>query len=154
MTRDITITKDLLCKLTDKEIFAAGKQLAGFRSKERELDDRKKRMSADLAAEDKTIQAEISKISQVVSTGEETRQVKCRWEYDWEAGKKHLRRLDTEEIIQEVDITDAEKQEELDMKQDEDVCKLEAGETPPEGTGPEDDGVEYYQPADQEPAGD
>jgi hypothetical protein len=109
-------TEYVKCLFTDEEITAAARDLARSTQKRASIEQRKKEVDAALKGE---IEAEISvigRLSTYINTGYEYRDVECRVELDTPvAGKKRIVRLDTEEEVKIIQMTDDDKQMALDL---------------------------------------
>jgi hypothetical protein len=103
-------TRDLACKLTDTELINYGHDLSGMLLKavkiEIEAKDKAKAYKDQITA----IEVESGVKVRALDTGEETRSVDCRWEYDFTHNTKTLRRLDTWEVIETKAIEEHERQ--------------------------------------------
>jgi len=108
----------LPCKLSEKELLQAARELAANTQDMDALENRKKRVNDDIKAEVSKLEAEISVNSRKISTGEEYRLVPCEWKKDFTVGVKRLRRLDTDEVIKEKNIEQHERQTYLLAKEE------------------------------------
>ena len=81
-------------------------------------EERKKSVTAELAADVKRHQDEVSNQSQLVSNGYEYRDIKCEIQYHVpEKGKKTIIRIDTGEIVRVAFMTGQDMQEAFDFDQ-------------------------------------
>ena len=104
------ITKLLECKLTPEELQRYGMQLAHQNQELARLEDRKKRAMSQLKSEIDAAQAEINCIAQTLARGYEEREVECEILYNTpEDGIKTIRRTDTGETIQVLQMSREEK---------------------------------------------
>ena len=102
----------LPCVLTQEEFLDRSKKLAKANEDAEDLAKRKKDVTADFSAQQKKVEARIGVLTRVVSSGKEYRDgVKCVWIFDYTAGIKKLKRLDTQEIIREAAISQLERQQ-------------------------------------------
>lgn len=83
-----------------------------------ELEARKKRLTADLKAEQETAEAEVQKLSRFVNDEYDYRMIECEWHFHQpKNGTKQLIRLDTGEISKEVFMSGAEMQDNLPFEE-------------------------------------
>ena len=105
----------LPCQLTDEEIIEKAKESAELvvlvESKTGELaraktafNDKKKVLEEDIETNSRKFQL----LSAQVDSGEEKRDVDCEATFDYEAGKVTVKRLDTDEVIEEREMTEDE----------------------------------------------
>lgn len=106
-------TEQLPCTLTNTELLSVSRDLAQAHQDIEATKNRKAEFNSQISADLKKKAADVESLSLKISTGKEFRPVKCVWEYNWEAGKKKLRRLDTEEAVRVVEITEQERQESM-----------------------------------------
>lgn len=107
----------LPCRLTSDEENAKGKELAALHTKLQVLEQRKKAFNDDIKSQIAGAEANISTLSQQIGTGIEHRDVNCFWRYDQpQPGDKTLVREDTMEIVRIDEMTDDDKQAELDLE--------------------------------------
>lgn len=107
----------LPCELTSFESNAKGKELAALHTKLQVLEQKKKAFNDDIKSQVAGTEANISTLSQQIGTGIEHRDVNCFWQYDRpQLGDKTLIREDTMEIVRVEEMSDADKQAELDLE--------------------------------------
>ena len=107
--------KSLKVELTEAEILAYSRQLAKANQDEVQIEARLKEVKDDFKHQSSKVIAEIGMLSSRINSGEEYREVECRWEYNWHKGEKRLIREDTGEVIGEQVITDYERQEQIKL---------------------------------------
>jgi len=118
MIEKVQVDEFLPCKLSEKELLQAARELAANTQDMDALEGRKKRVNDDIKAEVSKLEAEISVNSRKISTGEEYRIVPCEWEKDFTTGIKKMRRLDTLDVVKEKNIDQSERQIYLLAKED------------------------------------
>ena len=108
--------RQLPCALTDTDRVRLGNELAEALGTEEEL-------AAELAAfktEHKSrllpVQAKVARLSNCLRDGTEQREVECLVVRDLKAGSVKIIRTDTEELVDERAMTDAERQVDLNDK--------------------------------------
>lgn len=119
----VKITKILPVKLTQDEMVNMSKDLARENQDLGQVEDKKKDVVADFAAQTKKHEANISRLSRMVSTETEYRDVDCVWDFDYKKGNKVLIRTDTKEKIDEREITQDDRQRKLDEQKTENKTK-------------------------------
>ncbi len=107
--------EELPCQLTNEEKIDFSLKLAGLFQQQMEIEEKKKQAVNEFGARLKKVGGEIHYFSNVISSGKESRNVKCTLEYLWAAGKKILTRLDTNEVVSEEIISDFERQQHMDF---------------------------------------
>lgn len=105
----------LPCKLTQKEIYESGKSLADALKRVDECEVRLEGMKQQIKAEITQAQGEAAKFRSLVATEVEHRMVDVEVRLDWRRGKKETVRMDTGELLRTDDITDEERQRELNL---------------------------------------
>jgi hypothetical protein len=102
--------RELYCPLTPHELTQRSAELAHLIQKQTETEVEKKSvMSAFTDRINKGIM-DIRVMARVVAEERERRQVECKWEYDYERGIKQLVRLDLSEIVEEIPLSEKERQ--------------------------------------------
>lgn len=96
--------------LTQEELIDRSRKLAKANQDNTELENQKKDVVADFNAQAKKIESILGMLSRIVSTGKEYRDVKCVWTFNYTQGYKELKRLDTEEIVRHVELSQTERQ--------------------------------------------
>lgn len=111
-----TIERHVKYIFTDPELLQIGKDLADKSNALQELNGAKKRVTSDFGAKIAAAESEIGILSRNISTGAEYRMVKCSQELNSPVlGKKTIRRNDTFEAIETVDMTQEEMQTTLEF---------------------------------------
>lgn len=123
------VVEELPCKLTDEERSDKGVALAGLHQQRLEIEEKKKTAMSDFNARIKKVGGDIHYLSTVVNSGKESRNVKCRMDYDWTTGKKTLIRLDTDEVVREEVISDFERQQHIQFVERENSKAVENAES-------------------------
>jgi ABC-type molybdenum transport system ATPase subunit/photorepair protein PhrA len=112
-----TISKSLLCKLTDEERKDFGIKLATTLEEVQRVEEEKKRKADHYKDRIGGLQATADELRRKVSTGQEWRDVECVVILDEPAkGIKSISRTDTGEVIETKPMTDADKQLQLDLE--------------------------------------
>lgn len=108
--------RQLRVNLTDKERIELGRQLAQSSQKLETIAEDKKASMAQFKADESAAQAKIATLSQQIANGYRLDAVRCEWLLDTpEVGKKQLVRLDTKEVLETLDMNDADKQGNLPL---------------------------------------
>lgn len=101
---------------TDEEKLELGKQLAEAHNDSAQVESDLDRVKADFKAKQSVLDEKIGSLSRGISTGYQMKDTKCKWEMDKpKANWKTLRRLDTEEVVETVEMTTADKQSEIPL---------------------------------------
>ncbi len=103
----------LVCILSEKELIEKSKELAKHNEDLAGAEDRKKDLMADITAQIKKHEANIGVLARIVSQGKEYRNVPCEWRKNFTTGRKTLIRLDTYDVIKDMEIDDNERQSPL-----------------------------------------
>lgn len=118
--KEVRVKKDvqhLRCNFTEAEINEKAKILASENRNYSEIENDKKSVTADFAARLAESKAKIDRISNNINSGYELRRVNVEIRlHDPVEGKKTIVRLDTNEVVETVQMSDAEMQEELDFE--------------------------------------
>lgn len=120
MTHNIgkPINRFLPVPLTIDEKVDYGRKLAQMHQEYSSVEVEKKSAADEFKERLDMIDGRIAHLSQVVRTGEEFRDVECRWRYLFETNVKELIRMDTGEITETAAITPEERQLMLQMEQE------------------------------------
>ena len=108
-------TEELSCELNDVEWNARAHELAEAHTATEAKKERKKSVMAELNADLKIAEARETKLSNIVATNHEMREVVVEVRYDYDKGTVSKTRTDTKEKIMERELTDAERQAELEL---------------------------------------
>lgn len=99
-----------------EELLEIGKKLAEANFRKVQIDSDQKRVVSDFKVQAAKADSEIGSLSQNISSGYDLRMVKCVVEYNNPTvGQKTIRRLDTFEVVEVVQMTSGEMQEELPL---------------------------------------
>ncbi len=110
-------TEYLKYEYTDEEIADAARELATANKKRTSLEQRKKEVDAAIKAEIEVENSAIGRLSNLISTGFEYRDIEVTWTLDTpEDGMKRCVRNDTGEEVKVVRMTDTDRQMALDLK--------------------------------------
>lgn len=102
--------RELSCVMTAEELAEASTLLAVKTMELGELEERKKSVAAEFKGKMDVMSAGNTVLARKINSRSELRQVECRWEYDWESGKKTLYRTDTGEQVSQDFIKEHEMQ--------------------------------------------
>lgn len=105
------VVMSLECKLTKEEFIERSKELAYQNTNKAKDTFSKAEMTSQYNSKIKSAEAQIDYLSRTISSGKETREIDCIWDYDYENNEKTLTRTDTNVIIEIKKLT----QEELQM---------------------------------------
>lgn len=106
-----TISKSLLCKLTDEQRKDFGIKLATTLEEVQRVEEEKKRNADHYKDRIGGLQATADELRRKVSTGQEWRDVECTVEFDDPTpGIKSVVRIDNGEVVETKAMTDADKQ--------------------------------------------
>lgn len=111
-------------KLSQDEFNEKAAELAGLAQKKREHEAHADQVKADLKKREKAIDAEWERLSSVVSTKQEPRDVPCVERIDFDRNVRQIVRTDLPEghkhsVIEEVALTASERRHQLEMFQKE-----------------------------------
>jgi hypothetical protein len=114
-TESPVFTRSLECVLSSSEVLVRSKRMVEAmkerKQKEDNLDSIKESIKGDIA----DIDILIEDLANQVSTSRESQPVKCVTRYYWGTGRKEVVRLDTGEIVEVERISDAERQQHLEL---------------------------------------
>ncbi len=115
-----SITKDLPCELTSEELMDRSKDLAEAVKAVANAENQKKLAVSSHTSEIKRAEAKRDVLSNVVSTGQEYKEVLVERVWDYKNKKIIETRTDTGEVILTRDMSDDEMQLELGLEEGED----------------------------------
>lgn len=125
---DRHIEMSLRHTFTEKETLALARTLAEKNNELNQAEEEKKSVTSQLKAKIDGISARVTEVSTKITTGYEYRMTKCTVKYHTpRPGMKRLIREDTNDVIEDAEMTDAEKQGELPLGVDK--GKQESGGT-------------------------
>ena len=101
--------EDLTCKLNPTELAEEAQKLTDLLVEIDTLEGKKKAVASDLKGKIDALKARVKELTGVVNHGE-VREVECQWDFDWESDMKALIRLDTDEEVKVVPITEEDRQ--------------------------------------------
>jgi len=108
-------TRRLECLLTSEDIASFALESAKNISDNSKILVQKKESMNGFKSELDEIARRHRYLSDCVINEVETREVDCKIVYDWKSGKKAIIRIDTGEVVQEMPVTDEERQENIDF---------------------------------------
>ncbi len=110
-----TVKRKLPCQLTPEEKQERGKSLADLEYAKVEIERNKKIEMERFKDELTSTDLGIDKLVSVIRSGMEDREVDCEWKPDWTTMVKSLIRLDTNEPVQTMPISENERQTALPL---------------------------------------
>lgn len=119
----VKISEELSCELNDLEWTNASRDLADAHKEVGFQEQRKKDINKELTHDVDLAKAKRNKLADMVSTKRELREVTVEVKYDYELGTVTKIRTDTDEVISTREMTDSERQAELDFRDANDVIE-------------------------------
>jgi len=107
--------RSLPVKLKPEELLAIGENLATDSLKLQNVEIEKKEVNADFTANINRVKETIHIASVKIDAGKEDRNVECRIEIDIEAHRRKLIRMDTQEVVEDEELTTEDLQQELEF---------------------------------------
>jgi hypothetical protein len=105
-----TVTRLLLCKLSDKELAKAGVELDANMSKIEGKEAEKKAAVDAIKADVELLEGVTIKLRSILKSGGEEREVNCEETTDYRMGEVRVKRLDTGEVFQRRTMAQSEYQ--------------------------------------------
>lgn len=93
--------RDLLVQLTHQEIAAKAKEMAEAQIELTRLEEEKKRVAKEYSDKIAPLKAKVAHLAPVIESGIEERPVEVQWEQHLGTMSQVLRRLDTDEVLEE-----------------------------------------------------
>lgn len=115
--RPLTTTRQLMCKLTKKELDTYRDELAETVEEKKNVAAEKKDVAKSYKTKIEGIEKRQGVLSTAISTKQEERDVTCNIEWDWEHGLKRITRPDTGEQVEALPLSDKERQEVMELDQ-------------------------------------
>lgn len=112
----VKVSEELSCELNEVEWTAKARDLADAHREVAQQEQRKKDVTKELGHDVSMAKTKESKLADIVATRREQRDVTVEVKYDYELGTVTKTRTDTEEVISTREMTDSERQLELDMQ--------------------------------------
>lgn len=119
----VKISEELSCELNEMEWQNAARDLADAHKEVATQEQRKKDITKELTHDVDIAKAKRNKLADAVSTRRELRDVTVEVKYDYELGTVTRTRTDTDEVISTREMTDQERQAELDFHDANDVIE-------------------------------
>lgn len=119
----VKISEELSCELNEVEWTNAARELADAHKEVAHQEQRKKDITKELSHDVGIAKAKESKLADVVATRRELREVTVEVKYDYDLGVVTRTRTDTDEVISTRDMTDQERQAELEFHDANDVIE-------------------------------
>lgn len=119
----VKISEELSCELNEMEWQNAARDLADAHKEVATQEQRKKDITKELTHDVDIAKAKRNKLADAVSTRRELRDVTVEVKYDYELGTVTRTRTDTNEEISSREMTDQERQAELDFHDANDVIE-------------------------------
>lgn len=111
----VKITEELSCELNDVEWQNRARELADAHKEVAIQEQRKKDITKELGHDVSMAKTKESKLADTVATKRELRDVTVQVKYDYELGTVEKTRTDTGDVISTREMTDQERQSELDL---------------------------------------
>ena len=141
----VILTKSLPCKLTEKEMAKAGKDLAENMDKVEAIEAKKKTADSEFKKDIGLLDEVTTTLRGMLKSGSQDREVKCEEVTDYRAGEVRIKRLDTGEVFTRRNLSKTEAQLPLATKPAEKLLAMDGGK------GKELEGEEETPPIDPEP---
>ena len=135
----IKVSEELSCELNEVEWTSKARELADAHREVAQQEQRKKDVTKELGHDVSMAKTKESKLADIVATRREQREVTVEVKYDYELGTVTKTRTDTDEVISTREMTDSERQLELDMQ---DANSVIEGRHKPDGSPFDDDDAE------------
>lgn len=119
----VKISEELSCELNEIQWQTAARDLADSNKEVATQEQRKKDINKELTHDVDLAKAKRNKLADMVSTRRELREVTVEVKYDYELGTVTKVRTDTEEVISSREMTDQERQAELEFHDANDVIE-------------------------------
>ena len=119
----VKVAEELSCELNDVEWQNRARELAQAHKETEQQKERKKSVMAELGADVKIAEAKETKLANIVATKSEQRDVTVKIKYDYEKGCVSKTRTDTGEEIDNREMTDDERQSQLEFVDANDVIE-------------------------------
>lgn len=114
----VRVSEELSCELNDVEWDNKARELAEANQEVAIQEQRKKDVTKTLGADVSAAKSKVTKLSTIVATHREQREVTVEVKYDYELGRVIKTRTDTKEVISDREMTDQERQAQLDLMED------------------------------------
>lgn len=114
----VKVSEELSCELNDVEWNNRARELADAHKEVAFQEQRKKDITKELGHDVAMAKTKESKLADTVATRRELRDVTVEVKYDYELGTVTKTRTDTDEVISTREMTDQERQAELDLYHD------------------------------------
>ena len=135
----VKVSEELSCELNEVEWTAKARELADAHREVAQQEQRKKDVVKELGHDVSMAKTKESKLADIVATRREQRDVTVEVKYDYELGTVTKTRTDTDEVISTREMTDSERQLELDMH---DANEVIESRHKPDGSPFDDDETE------------
>lgn len=119
----VKVAEELSCELNEVEWQNRARELAQAHKETKQQKERKKSVMAELGADVKIAEAKETKLANIVATKSEQRDVTVEIKYDYEKGRVSKTRTDTGEEIDNREMTDDERQSQLEFVDANDVIE-------------------------------
>lgn len=119
----VKISEELSCELNDVEWNNRARELADAHKEVAFQEQRKKDITKELGHDVAMAKTKESKLADTVATRRELREVTVEVKYDYELGTVTKTRTDTNEVISTREMTDNERQAELEFQDANDVIE-------------------------------
>lgn len=112
----VKTSEELSCELNDVEWQNRARDLAEANQEVEIQEQRKKDINKELSADVSTAKSKASKLTTIVATRREQRDVTVVIKYDYELGRVTKTRTDNNEVLSDREMTDDERQQQLDLQ--------------------------------------
>jgi hypothetical protein len=119
----VKVSEELSCELNELEWTAKARELADAHREVAQQEQRKKDVVKELGHDVSMAKTRESKLADIVATRREQRDVTVEVKYDYELGTVTKTRTDTDEVITTREMTDNERQAQLDLVDANDVIE-------------------------------
>lgn len=128
--RITSVVRELACLLTTDEKVQYSSEIARAIEDKRAAETRLKTHAAQIKSEISLADQQINRLSTIISSGCEYRQIECKVVYEFSRGKKEYFRVDTGALAGDDWITESERQEQLNLEsgEEEGPVAIPAGE--------------------------
>jgi chromosome segregation ATPase len=130
-----TETRELPCELTDAELLQRGDAMAECEMAIDKLKDKRSKLSKKIGEKRK----ERFELAEVIESGEEPRDVQCKWIEDFTHNLKRLIRQDTGKEVEQATMSAAERQLSMEAPGPDPDETIDLDDVPDDDADPDDD---------------
>lgn len=103
-------TRPLPCRLTDGELLDRARTIGQALNSIEALKSDRRATVKDIDEQIKELRDNVRRLGAELASGEQERETDVEWRFDWREGTKSLVRLDLNVAVEQVPITDEERQ--------------------------------------------